>query len=156
MYNAHHGFQSVPPAQPVTAASARPESSWKQALCCTSVQCHRPILTHWEAQFEAFLVWLEHHGKRESGHPPRQDPNAEYEFIIRVTTTINYGRVCGWMDYAAVRGTDGGFFHSVPLSFAGSRGFSTRAAFKNYTCQAHNLYFQVDIYIRATAVPTVR
>lgn len=61
------------------------------------------------------------------------------------------------MDYAAVRGADGGvFFQSVPLSFAAGQGFSTRAAFKNYTCQAHNLYFQVDIYIRATAAPAMR
>ena len=52
------------------------------------------------------------------------------------------------MEYVGMR-TDQGFtFLHVPTEYARSHGYIERSAFKNYRCQAHGLYFQLDLHRR--------
>lgn len=54
------------------------------------------------------------------------------------------------MDYAAARNPEGNVlpykFMSVFPSFKSLKGFTERCAFKNYKCDAHGLYYQIDLY----------
>ncbi|KZV99553.1 hypothetical protein EXIGLDRAFT_762431 [Exidia glandulosa HHB12029] len=114
------------------------------ALCCGSVQPHVPVHTHWEAQFSAFLGWLPHN----SANPAVAAAPQGYEFVIRLTTTINFGRTCGTMEYVGVNGPHGFSFVHVPQDYSRNNGFTERSAFKNYKCTVHGIYFQLDLQRR--------
>ncbi|KZV87047.1 hypothetical protein EXIGLDRAFT_774029 [Exidia glandulosa HHB12029] len=126
----------APPPAPNPAAS----------LCCSSVLPHRSIRTHWELLFTAFLAWLTHNGKNTT--PAATAPGCE--IIIRLTTTINYGRSCGVMEYAAFRAPEGQpslyTFVRVTAGHGQRTGFTDQCAFKNWSCQLHGLYYRLDLY----------
>lgn len=134
-----NGIFSPPPVPPATPG----------ALCCALVQSHRAIVTHWETQVNAFMAWLAGNGKTVAS-PTLPD---DCELVLRLTTTITYGRECGVMEYAAVRTHNGGAgvpaqytFVGVAVNVGSAAGFVDRCAFKNYVCPVHKLNFQLDLY----------
>lgn len=141
------------PYIPVVAVVANPAAG----LCCSSIQPHNHAQTHWEAHFSAFLAWIAH----STATPPvaSAPPSRGFNFVVRLTTTvratprlsrlaeltplqINMGRMCGAMDYAQ----KGSSFVHVASEYAEEHGFVERCGFKNFTCPAHGIYFQVDLY----------
>ncbi|EJD54648.1 hypothetical protein AURDEDRAFT_148328 [Auricularia subglabra TFB-10046 SS5] len=133
------------PAPPVTVLTPAAPC----ALCCALVQSHRAITTHWEAQVNAFISWLSANGKS----PAATALPEGCELVLRLTTTITYGRDCGIMEYAAVRAHNAASgapaqytFVSVALNVGSAAGFVDRCAFKNYNCPVHKLNFQLDLY----------
>lgn len=51
------------------------------------------------------------------------------------------------MEYAGIYDAQQGFsfVHVVP-DYAVNHGFTERCAFKNYRCQSHGIYFQLDLH----------
>lgn len=135
----------------------------------SSVVPHAPVQTHWEDAFQQFLAWLAVNGQTTA--TAGLAPGAE--FIIRLTTTvrsrafslarsyranirvqIQYGRLCGTMEYSGVRSAQGCHFTAVPTGSARASGYTDRSAFKNYRCAAHQLYFQIDHFTVTIDRPT--
>lgn len=134
-----------------TVSPRAPAPATPSALCCSLVQSHRPIATHWETQVNAFLDWLPNNGKS----PMSATLPDGCEIVLRLSTTITYGRDCGAMTYAAVcthNGWPGApaqytFVSVAPkVAAAAADGFIDRCAFKNYVCPVHKLSFQLDVY----------
>ncbi|KZV91796.1 hypothetical protein EXIGLDRAFT_749954, partial [Exidia glandulosa HHB12029] len=114
-------------------------------LCCGSVQPHVPMQTHYEAEFENFLAWLLHNSKNSAS--PVVVPETCMS-VFRLTTTINFGRPCGSLEYAHISGPQRRSFIHVRGDYARENHFTTRVAFKNYKCSLHSLYFQLDLLKR--------
>ncbi|KAH7101346.1 hypothetical protein BKA62DRAFT_703499 [Auriculariales sp. MPI-PUGE-AT-0066] len=121
---------AVPPATAIAVTAPN-----VAALCCSSAQPHLPVITRWEAQIDAFLAWLAHNGRNGAPSPPA----GFVEYLVRLQTTISYGRACGEQFFAASR-----------VNPEHAQHYTLRCAYKNYTCPKHNLYFQLDVKQRPT------
>lgn len=121
-------------------------AAWPQALCCGSVKAHKEIGTHWDAHVDAFLTWLAHNGREK----PATAAGLVLEFTIRLTTSVNFGRDCGAMEYGALTANgDGQTRYKFLCTEAGTatrHGHIHRRAFKNYKCHVHGLFYQLDLY----------
>ncbi|KAH7100066.1 hypothetical protein BKA62DRAFT_262639 [Auriculariales sp. MPI-PUGE-AT-0066] len=149
-------MQIPPPAPPPPPPPPPPGPNPAQSLCCTFVQPHQAVTTHWEYQFMQFLGWLSQNSRTvPSPNPP---PATNAEFVIRLTTDITFGRTCGTTEFVAflqpaLQGAQNSnpvysFVH-VPPGYAGVSGFlGDRAAYKNYRCAQHNLYMRLDLHRR--------
>ncbi|EJD54274.1 hypothetical protein AURDEDRAFT_156054 [Auricularia subglabra TFB-10046 SS5] len=121
-------------------------AAWPQALCCGFVKAHKEIGTHWDAHVDAFLTWLAHNGRGK----PAAGAGLVLEFTIRLTTSINFGRDCGAMEYGALVASADGRprykFVRIETNSGQLQGHTHRRAFKNYKCQVHGLFYQLDLY----------
>ncbi|KZV91054.1 hypothetical protein EXIGLDRAFT_770221 [Exidia glandulosa HHB12029] len=117
------------------------------SLCCNSVQPHNACRTPWEPEIAAFLSWLMHNGGTKS--EPFTDL-MQCSFCIRITTKIDWGRVCGVVEYGFFPGggSDGNNFKLVLASSRIESGLTYLCAFKNFKCEQHRLYFMIDIFKR--------
>ncbi|KZV99258.1 hypothetical protein EXIGLDRAFT_762787 [Exidia glandulosa HHB12029] len=136
MYSGHGQHPFGAPAPPAVNPAA--------GLCCGSVQPHVPVQTHWEPQFASFLQWLAHN----AAAPTIATVPQGYDFVVRLTTTINFGRSCGTMEYMGMQTPHGYTFLHVGPEYGRTHGYTDRCAFKNYKCMAHSLYFQLDLHKR--------
>ncbi|RDW56549.1 hypothetical protein BP6252_14099 [Coleophoma cylindrospora] len=118
-------------------------------FCCSSISLCRPRRLEYEAQFDAFLHWAKIQATPivSLGDDTRLVSNATY--AIRLVRLVNYG------PQESIR-----YFLPASNNFAEatkedlrSLDFDKVISYKNYRCEKHNKFFEINLYQKTPANP---
>ena len=107
-------------------------------FCCTSRKPYRPIRTDEEDKFRAFLQWAD--GIGSYSVPGGQD------YVIQAVKQINFGPV---EQITYFRRSPTGF-QEVDEDFVIQGNLSKTNSYKNFKCDAHNKFFEINLYGRCS------
>lgn len=140
-----HRYQSATPlpATPWPSLAARPSFSpalrptarnfSKPVFCCSSYRPYRSTHTDEEDKFDTFLGWTQG-----GGSSYRDGQN----YVIQAVKQVNFGPVEEVRYF--LRTPDG--FEEVTEAFVRLCGLAKKNNYKNFKCQVHNKFFEVNLY----------
>lgn len=121
-------------ARPSSPPAIRPTAQYlsNPVFCCSSYRPYRPTRTDEENKFDTFLRWTQ--GRGTSDLPDGQSYVIQAVKQVGPVEEVRYYR----------RTTDG--FEGVTESFVKSRGLKKKNTYKNFRCEVHNKFFEINLY----------
>ncbi|KAI8721452.1 hypothetical protein NCS52_00592800 [Fusarium sp. LHS14.1] len=119
-------------------------------FCCDAIRPYRPQYLDHEAKFTSFMAWVH---KEESNSAPvpeikSTDLNELHPyFAVQLVRQVNFGPLES-KRYFITLSTASDAFKEVTESDLIRANFQKLNAYKNFRCDAHNRFFEVNLYQR--------
>ncbi|KAF5679192.1 major facilitator superfamily transporter [Fusarium heterosporum] len=111
-------------------------------FCCSGIKPYRPqYLTH-QSKFNNFISWASF--PKESS-PDEAWPDTTPSYAVQLVRQVNFGRLES-KRYFVPTGPDETSFIEITEQDLIQANFQKVNTYKNYKCQDHNKFFEVNIY----------
>ncbi|KAK1240297.1 hypothetical protein MKX08_007739 [Trichoderma sp. CBMAI-0020] len=112
-----------------------------ELFCCPAIQPYRPQRLDHEAKFNRFMQWA----KLASSDPSDSfHLNSNLEYAVHLMKQVNFGREESIRYFTPAKGNSE--FLEITESDLLEANFEKLNSFKNFKCDAHNRFFEVNLY----------
>ncbi|KAI1364597.1 hypothetical protein F5Y08DRAFT_306368 [Xylaria arbuscula] len=112
-------------------------------LCCSSVKPYRPTLTDHEPKFTRFMRWAK---LAPIASTAESYSVSDAAYAIQVVKQVNYGPQESIRYFIPDSGSLDGVFYEIVENDLISENFEKVNSYKNFKCEAHNRFFEVNLY----------
>ncbi|KAM0288738.1 hypothetical protein ACHAO9_006801 [Fusarium lateritium] len=113
-------------------------------FCCSSVEPYRPQYLSHQSKFDNFMAW--------ASFPTKSSPEGDVDmsnivpsFAVQLVRQVNYGPLESKRYFIPSDSKEGGFLEITETDLI-QANFQKVNTYKNYRCQGHNKFFEVNIY----------
>ncbi|KAI1497552.1 hypothetical protein F5X99DRAFT_396436 [Biscogniauxia marginata] len=114
-------------------------------FCCDEIKPFRPQHLSHEPKFRTFMDWAAYPKEASPSEDTTGLNELKSPFVIQLVRQVNYGPLESKRYFANVKDQDEDFVE-VSEDDLIQANFQKLNSFKNYRCEGHNKFFEVNVY----------